>query len=135
MNKPTDLFKENPVKWFLIPEYGENESKIIYYGNHGFIDGVQFFSILQAMTVEKDFSILPRVASPNLTTRIISEIMKPFATIKAAINLISQPKETNCIRGIPTDSNFRKAFVSECFDSRAIGKKCKEYKCSFNDAM
>lgn len=135
MNKPTDLYKENPVKWFLIPEYGENQSRIIYYGNHGFIDGVQFFSMLQAMTVEKDFSLLPRVGPPDLRTRIIAQIFKPFATVKAAVGLLSQPTESNCVKGVFAKSSFRKAFTSESFNSRAIIKKCKENKCSFNDAL
>ena len=77
-----NLYKENPVKWFLIPEYSENESIIMYYGNHGFIDVVQFFSILQAMTVEKNFSLLPRVSPPDLKTRVMSELIKPYAAIR-----------------------------------------------------
>jgi hypothetical protein len=78
-----DLFNENPVKWFLIPDYNEKQSIIIYVGNHGYIDGVQFFSILQAMTVEKNFKLLPRVSPPDLKTYILSQLIKPYATVRS----------------------------------------------------
>ena len=94
-----NLYKENPVKWFLIPDYGKNESIIMYYGNHGFIDGVQFFSILQAMTVEKNFKLLPRVAPPDLKTRIMAKFIKPFAAVRIALQMLMMPTETNCLNG------------------------------------
>jgi len=97
MGKAMNLYKENPVKWFLIPDYSEKESIIMYYGNHGFIDGVQFFSILQAMTVEKDFSLLPKVAAPDLKTRILANIITPFAMAKLLIQFLRLPNEINCV--------------------------------------
>ena len=40
MGTMIDMFEGNPVRWLLIPDYKENESIVIYYGNHGFIDGI-----------------------------------------------------------------------------------------------
>ena len=99
MRTPMNLYKENPVKWFLIPDYSKNESIIMYYGNHGFIDGVQFFSILQAMTVEKNFKLLPRVSPPDLKTRIMAEIIKPFATVRLGLQLLMMKEDKNCMNG------------------------------------
>ena len=45
------------------------------------------------------------------------------------------PNEYNCIRGERTSTYRRKALISENFDSRTILKKCKENRCSFNDAV
>ena len=89
MESAVNMFKGNPVRWLLIPDYNENESILIYYGNHAFIDGVQFFSMLQAMTVEKDFSQLPSVSPPSLWKRIKDQIILPWATVKAGYHAIS----------------------------------------------
>ena len=40
MGTMINMFEGNPVRWLLIPDYKENESIVIYYGNHGFIDGI-----------------------------------------------------------------------------------------------
>jgi len=55
MNEQVSMTDGVTIRWLLIPDYSETESFIIYFGNHAYIDGVQFFSMLQAMTVEKDF--------------------------------------------------------------------------------
>ena len=65
MNKELDLYRVTPAKWFLVPDYSEKESLMFIIAHHSFIDGVQGWSLLQAMTVEKDFSGLPRVSPPT----------------------------------------------------------------------
>jgi hypothetical protein len=119
-----NLYTENPVKWFLIPDYTENESIIMYYGNHGFIDGVQFFSILQAMTVEKNFALLPKVAPPDLKTKIMGEIIKPYAMVRTLFGLLKLPNQNNCITGTEraSDPRYRKALVSDRYNAKAIMK-------------
>ena len=98
MNEQVSMTDGVTIRWLLIPDYSETESFIIYFGNHAYIDGVQFFSMLQAMTVEKDFRQLPRVSPPSIWANILSFILTPYATLRVALHLITLPYERNCIK-------------------------------------
>lgn len=88
------------------------------------------------MTVEKNFKLLPRVSPPDLTTQIIAGIMKPIYTVRQALALLKLPTELSVLKGkYNVQSKERKALVSNKYNSKDIMRKCKENRCSFNDAM
>jgi len=76
------------------------------------------------MTVEKNFSLLPKVAPPDLKTRIMAELIKPYATIRQLWNVLKLPYQENCIVGkeVAADPRYRKALVSNKYKSRDILK-------------
>ena len=73
-----------PFRYFMIPDYKENESACVLMGHHSLCDGVQIFSILQAMTTTKDFSKLPRVSPPTWMQTAAAVILSPLATLWTA---------------------------------------------------
>jgi len=60
-----EMFNLTPWRFILIDDYKPNESLFLGIGHHCFVDGVQYFSILQGLTLEKDFSQFPRISTPT----------------------------------------------------------------------
>ena len=79
--KEMDLFNRPPSRWVLIPDFSENKSYMLFIAHHSFIDGVQGLALLQATTVEKDFSMLPRVSPPSFWQNVMGKLLTPLATL------------------------------------------------------
>ena len=56
MDKAIEMVKLPPYRIWLIADYKPNESWYIFTGHHAAGDGVQIFSVMQALTTNKDFS-------------------------------------------------------------------------------
>ena len=65
MTTSMDLQSNVLYRWYLIPDFSESESKILWVANHAYIDGVSLFGLMNSLTVEKDFSVLGRVSPPS----------------------------------------------------------------------
>ena len=81
MGKPIDMENLPPYKFWLLANYKPDESILIIMGHHSCLDGIGIFSMLQALTTEKDFSKLPRVSPPSFMQYLKSYIFLPFSTV------------------------------------------------------
>ena len=64
-SKPIDLKNVAAFKIWFIPNYKPDESVILFMGHHSLLDGVQFFSAMQTLDKDSDFSKLQRVTPPT----------------------------------------------------------------------
>jgi hypothetical protein len=76
--------------WF-IPNYKPDESVILFMGHHSLLDGVQFFSAMQTLDKDSDFSKLPRVTPPTWWQNILMNIMSPFAVLREVVKVVGLP--------------------------------------------
>lgn len=135
MTKPIDIQNLAPYRFWLIPNYKENESMILFTGHHSAADGIQFFSILQGMTTKKDFSKLPRVTPPTFYQKMVSYLCLPYTILLQGYMFATYPFEYNCIKRDPPKIRRRISRVSKDIPFNLFRKGCKQYKCSFNEAM
>ena len=61
MTEEMDLSENVLYRWYLIPDYSFNQSKIVFTFSHTYIDGVSFISLMNAISANKDFSNIGRV--------------------------------------------------------------------------
>ena len=59
-----DLFSNVAYRFYLFPDYADNESRLFMLLNHALTDGVSYWAIMVALTDEKDFTSLPKSVSP-----------------------------------------------------------------------
>jgi hypothetical protein len=66
-----NLFDNVAYRFYLFPDYSETESRLFMLLNHSLTDGVSYWAIMVALSVEKDFSTLPKsVSAPGFWTQV-----------------------------------------------------------------
>lgn len=130
-----DIVTLMPFRFFLIPDYQEGESAFLAMGHHAFSDGIQFVSLVTAMTVEKDFSELPQAPEPTFWQNLMMNVAAPFAAVRHAINLPFLPLQNNCIKRPAPKERNRVARFSRDFSISAFKEATKAVGCSVNEAL
>lgn len=79
-----DIFNLPIYRFYLIADYQPNESLIFKVCQHCGVDGVSYFSLLTAISDQRDFKSLPRVSPPTFMQRVVAELISPFAAVQQA---------------------------------------------------
>jgi hypothetical protein len=104
--------------------------------SHAYADGVNIFPMFTAFTNEKDFSTLMKLTPPSWQTKLLHQLVFPFAMIEFAFRLLMTPTPYNtCLRPLNPKGKGREAIFSDVFSLTAFKKKCKEKKTSLNNAL
>ena len=95
ITKEFDIFNNVLYKYILIPDYSENESRIILIATHALGDGVSYFSLLAAL--QNDFSILPKVTPPSPLMLLLSELVAPLSITQLLLEYFTFDRNRNPI--------------------------------------
>ena len=135
MAEDMDLRKGLPYRWYFISDYSQESSLIFYLISHAYTDGVSFYPMMTAMTVEKDFSQQYKVGELPLWKTIYNDMMLPITFVQLAWTYLTLPINYNCINS-PSEgpSDDRQVRLSTEMSFSKFKKGCKRYKMSMNEA-
>ena len=79
--------------------------------SHSMIDGVNLFPMMTAISTEKDFSKLLRVASPSCLRKLLHIVLFPITFLEIVIDSFTVNENANtCLRQGRTTGEMRVVF-------------------------
>ena len=91
---------------------------------------------MEAITVDSDFSQLPRVSPPTFIQNVAANILAPFAALQQGLSTTFTPFERNCIKrpAPPPDKANRITRISKDIPLKEFKNRCYDVKCTLNEA-
>lgn len=135
LSTPLDLYENVAYRWYLIPDYGPNESRIIWFMDHCGFDGVTLVCIWNEMQDKPDLSGLNHLSKRyTLFERVLYNLTMPFIMSKFIIDQLQLQRVGNStLRQKNTTVPQRQNRIVEGIDLVKFKKKCKELRISNNE--
>ena len=129
-----DEFENCQYKYFLLPDYSENESVIIYKAHHSFTDGMGASMFFLMMSDQYLPTALPSLKPLSYIQQFVITLLAPFLLIKNAYFLLTIKQDDNSIHNprLPIANKKHTAFALN-LPLEEMKKYCKENNCTIND--
>lgn len=132
---PDDEFQ---WKCWVVPEYSETESIIVWKSHHVIGDALAALLLLGVLQDKYDPSNYIQTTSvPTLLQRIILLLLKPFLAVYALVMLILHQSDSNLIKPVnPKLKGFKRNAICKPFDVEMLKKIGQQNnKCTVNDVV
>jgi hypothetical protein len=124
--------KNFPYKLYCMPKVDGKHGYIQIVCTHAFSDGISLVSAWQAMTLKKDFSLLPYVSEPTVAKKVLNYLSAPIGMIRVMLYLLFSKTQKNCFKRDITGK--RVVRISPDISMKAMKTQCKLNKCSLTEA-